>query len=381
MNKLKLFAAAAVTALSTASAVQAADPIRIGAVISKTGPAAFLGEPQDVTLRHYVDKINADGGLLGRQVELIIYDDATNANNARTFSTRLVEEDKVVAMIGASTTGATLAIAPVFEDAEIPMVSLGAGIGIIEPARPYVFKTPHTDQLVCSKIITHMTSQGHDQIALVTGTGGVGKSMRKECTAAAEGAGIKVVADETFNPKDVDMSPQLTRIKGTEGVDAVFVGGFGQPLAVVTRNYAQLGLPFPQYHSHGSASQVYIDLAEGAAEGVLVTGPLLVVGDKLDDNNPLKPAAVEYANTYTELTGEAVSSFGGYAYDALLLITNAITTAGSDDPAAIRDAIEATQNLPGVTGMYNMSASDHLGIDQNSLFMVVIKDGNWVMVE
>ncbi len=213
-------------ALTIAGAVQAAEPVRIGAIVSQTGPAAFLGEPAAITLKHYVEKLNEDGGLLGRPVELIIYDDASDANTARTYATRLVEDNEVSAVIGTSTTGATLAMISVFEAAEVPLVSLAAGIQIVEPVKPYIFKTPHTDRMVCERVMIEFNERGFDQVALMTGTDGVGKSVRKECTEQAEKLGIEIIADETFNPKDVDMSPQLTKIKNTPGVDAVFVGGF-----------------------------------------------------------------------------------------------------------------------------------------------------------
>ena len=381
MSRVTLIAATLFAACCTVVSAYAQQPIKIGAIISKTGPAAFLGEPQEATLNGFVKELNANGGVLGRPVELIIYDDATNANSARTFATRLIEDDKVVAAIGTSTTGGTLAIMSVSEAAKVPPVSLAAAIATVEPVKPYIFKTPHTDRLVCKKSIGHMKAQGYKNIALVTGTDGVGKSMRHECAAAAKAEGIRIIADETFNPKDVDMSPQLTRIKNTKGVDAVFVGGFGQSLAVVARNYRQLGLPFPQYHSHGSASKTFIELSEGGAEGALVTGPLLVVGDKLPQNSPLRPAVVKSAKAFTEMTGKPVSTFGGYSYDAILLITEAIKRAGSDKPKAIRDALEATKNLPGVTGMFNMSPTDHLGITADSLYMVRVKNGDWALAE
>lgn len=376
-NLFKLAAIGA--ALTIAGAAQAADPVRIGAVVSQTGPAAFLGEPEAITLKHYVKQLNDAGGLLGRPVELILYDDATDANTARTYATRLVEDDGVSAVIGTSTTGGTLAMVSVFEDAEVPLVSLAAGIQLVEPVKPYIFKTPHTDRMVCQRIMIEFKERGYDQVALMTGTGGVGKSSRKECTELAAASGIEIIADETFNPKDVDMSPQLTKIKNTPGVDAVFVAGFGQPLAVVSRNYKQLGIEIPQYHSHGSASKVYVEMSDGGAENVRLTSPLLVIADQLAADDPLRPRAVEYTETFRELTGQDVSTFGGYAYDALLLISDAITRANSDDPAAVRDALEATKDLPGVTGMFTMSAEDHLGIGHDSLYMVTVKNGEWVL--
>lgn len=378
MNKLLKMAALGST-LMIASAVQAADPIRIGAIVSQTGPAAFLGEPEAITLKHYIDELNKAGGLLGRPVELVLYDDATDANTARTYATRLVEDDGVTAVIGTSTTGGTLAMVSVFEDAEVPLVSLAAGIQLVEPVKPFIFKTPHTDRMVCDRIMIEFKASGFDKIALMTGTGGVGKSSRKECTAEAAKAGIEIIADETFNPKDVDMSPQLTKIKNTPGVDAVFVAGFGQPLAVVSRNYKQLGITIPQYHSHGSASKVYVEMSDGGAEDVRLTGPLLVIADQLAESDPLRARAMEYTTTFKDITGKDVSTFGGYAYDALLLISDAITRAESDDPKAVRDALEATKDLAGVTGMFNMSATDHLGIGQGSLYIVTVKNGEWVL--
>jgi branched-chain amino acid transport system substrate-binding protein len=233
--------------------------------------------------------------------------------------------------------------------------------------------------MVCERLIVEFKERGYDQVALMTGTGGVGKSYRKECIDEAAKADIEIIADETFNPKDVDMSPQMTKIKNTPGVDAVIVGGFGQPLAVVSRNYKQLGIEIPQYHTNGSASKAYVEMSDGGAENVRLTGPLLVIADQLAEDDPLRPRAVEYAKTSRELTGQDVSTFGGYAYDALLLISDAITRANSDDPAAIRDALEATKDLPGVTGMFNMSPEDHLGITKDSLYMVTVKNGEWVL--
>lgn len=361
----------------TLTSAMAADPIRIGAIISKTGPASFLGEPQDITLRHYVKKINEGGGVLGRPIELIMYDDATDASNARTFASRLVNSDKVVAVVGTSTTGGSLAIAPFLDDAKISMISMGAGIEIIEPVRPYVFKTPHTDRMVCLKQITDIKARGFKRLAMINGTDGAGKTLRKECTAAANAAGLEIVMDETFNPTDGDMTPQLTKIKNRPGVDVLLVGGFGQALALVTRNYGQLGIKVPLYHAHGAASKEFIKLAGSASEGVRLVAPLLVVGAGLPESDPTRKVVMAYDKTMREITGAEASTFGGYAYDALMLVINAIERAKSADPKAIRDALEATNGLVGVTGVFKMSKTDHLGIDDRSLYMVDIKGGGW----
>jgi len=261
----------ALCALLSASPVSA--QIKIGAVLSVTGPASFLGDPEKKTLEIYVDEINAKGGVNGQKLQLIVYDDAANADTARTFATRLVEEDKVVAVVGGSTTGSTLAMIPVFEEAQIPFISLAGAVQIIEPVRKWVFKTPHTDRMACEKIFADLKSRNLTHIALISGTDAFGKSMRDQCVAVASKAGITIVTEETYGPRDSDMTPQLTNIKNKAGVQAVVNPGFGQGPAIVTRNYKQLAITLPLYQSHGVASKQFIELAGPAAEGVRLPAP------------------------------------------------------------------------------------------------------------
>ena len=282
-----LVVAGAVAAWSPSALAQGT--VKIGAVLSATGPASFLGEPEDKTLRMYVDKINAAGGVAGNKIELVIYDDGGDANKARTFASRLIEDDKVVAMVGGSTTGTTMAMIPVFEGAEVPFISLGGAVEIIDPVSKYVFKTPHTDRMACEKIFEDLKQRGLTKIALISGTDGFGASMRVQCTLAAPKYGIQILTEETYGPRDSDMTTQLTKIKNTAGVQAVVNTGFGQGPAIVTRNYAQLGMSAtPLYQSHGVASKSFIDLAGPAAEGVRLPAAALLVGDKLPDSDPQK---------------------------------------------------------------------------------------------
>ena len=237
-----LTATAAITICVVLGAgLQASAQIKIGSVLSVTGPASFLGDPEKKTLEIYVDEINAKGGVNGQKLQLIIYDDAGNANNARTFATRLVEEDKIVAMVGGSTTGSTLAMIPVFEDANIPFISLAGAIQIVEPVHKWVFKTPHTDKMACEKIFADLKQRNLMTIALISGTDAFGKSMRDQCVAVAPKAGIKIAAEESYGPRDSDMTPQLTNIRNKAGVQAVVNPGFGQGPAIVTRNYQPAG--------------------------------------------------------------------------------------------------------------------------------------------
>ena len=368
----------ALCALLSASPVSA--QIKIGSVLSVTGPASFLGDPEKKTLEIYVDEINAKGGVNGQKLQLIVYDDAANADTARTFATRLVEEDKVVAVVGGSTTGSTLAMIPVFEEAQIPFISLAGAVQIIEPVRKWVFKTPHTDRMACEKIFADLKSRNLTNIALISGTDAFGKSMRDQCVAVASKAGITIVTEETYGPRDSDMTPQLTNIKNKAGVQAVVNPGFGQGPAIVTRNYKQLAITLPLYQSHGVASKQFIELAGPAAEGVRLPAAAILIADKLPANDPQKPVVVNYTKTYQDRTKQAVSTFGGHAYDGLMILVQAMERAKSTDPAKVRDEIEKTKGFVGTGGIVNISPTDHMGLDLSAFHILEIKGGDWTLI-
>jgi branched-chain amino acid transport system substrate-binding protein len=374
--------AAVVIALWLASGVgEASAQVKLGAVLSVTGPASFLGDPEKKTLEMYVDEINAKGGVNGQKLQLVVYDDGADANAARTFATRLIEEDKIIAMVGGTTTGATLAMIPVFEEAQIPLISLAGAVQIIDPVRKWVFKTPHTDKMACEKIFADLKQRNLTSVALISGTDAFGKSMRDQCVAVAPQAGITIAHEESYGPRDSDMTPQLTNIKGKPAVQAVINPGFGQGPAIVTRNYRQLGIARPLYQSHGVASKQFIELAGPAADGVRLPAAALLVAEKLPDNDPQKPVVVAYTRTYQQKTGQAVSTFGGHAYDGLMIFVEAAKRAGSFDKAKVREEIEKTKNFIGTGGVVNMSPRDHLGLDLSAFRMLEIKGGDWTLVQ
>src|SRR6266542_5369419 len=211
------------------------EPIRIGAFLSVTGPASFLGDPEQKTLEMYVERINAGGGVTGRKLQLVVYDDGGDAEKARTFTKRLIEQDKVDIIVGGSTTGTTMAAIPLVEQAQVPLVSLAGAVVIVEPTKKWVFKTPHTDRMACEKIFADMQERKLTKLALISGAGGFDKSMRAECVKVAVKYGVEIVADESYGAADTDMTAQLTKIKGTPGVQAVLNCGFGQGPAIVTK--------------------------------------------------------------------------------------------------------------------------------------------------
>jgi len=380
LSRSYAIAAAIGLGLLVAPGAASAD-VKIGSVLAVTGPASFLGDPEKKTLEMYVADINAKGGVNGQKLQLVVYDAAGKANEALTFAKRLVDQDKIVAMVGGSTTGATLAMMPVFSEAQIPFISLAGSVRIIQPVQKWVFKTPHTDTMACEKIFADLKHRKLTKVALISGTGGFGKSMNGQCHKVAANYGIKIIHDETYGPRDTDMTPQLTNIKNTAGVQAVVNPGFGQGPAIVTRNYRQLAIKVPLYQSHGVCSKQYIKLAGDAANGVRLPCAALLIADKLPAGDLQKKVVVAYKSAYEKKTGQDVSTFGGHAYDALMILTEAAKRAGSWDKAKVRDEIEKTKNFIGTGGVVNMSPKDHLGLDLSAFHMLEIKNGDWTLVQ
>jgi len=362
--------------------LSAKDTIKIGALVAATGPASFLGDPELKTLDLYIEKINKSGGLLGKQVELVSYDTGANPKKATTFVKRLINQDKVVAIIGGSASGETMAILPFVKKAQIPLVSMAGSIKITEPVKKFVFKTPATDRMACQKIFEFLQSKNKTNVALISGNGGFGKSMREQCKDVASNYGITIVADETYGPKDTDMTAQLTNINSMKNVDAVVNPGFGQGPAIVTKNFKQLAMTQILVQSHGVASKKFIELAGDSGEGVYIVSPPVVVASLLEESDPIKTIALEYIKEYETKYNSPVSTFGGYAYDALHLVVDGIKRADSTEPKKIRDAIESTTNYIGLNGIFTMTKKDHLGLDLNSgMKILVIKNGTWALTE
>jgi branched-chain amino acid transport system substrate-binding protein len=380
MNKYMKLMAVSVLGAGLAAAPASAE-ILIGSVLTTSGPAAFLGQPEKETLEVYVKRLNDAGGVNGEPIKLILYDDGGDASVSRTYATRLVEEDGVQAVIGGTGTGNSLAMIPVFEEAGIPYISFSGGVDIVEPVKKWVFKPPHTDKMACAKIFTDMRERGISKIAIIAGQGGYAKSMVKRCNEVAGDYGIEIAAEESYGPRDSDMTAQLTNIKAIPGLQGVINADIGQGPAIVTRNYRQLGIDVPLYQSHGAATQGYLDLSGDAANGVLMPAPSLLVAEDLPDSDPQKDVLLDYKTVIEEATGKPVGTFGGYAHDGLMLLVDAMKRAGTTDPAKVRDAIEGTKDYVATVGVITMSPTDHLGIDLSAFRMIEVKDGKWTLVE
>jgi branched-chain amino acid transport system substrate-binding protein len=382
MKVSKLFSAALLgAALLAGGNAIAAEPIKIGAIFSVTGPAAFLGEPERNTAKMLEEEINKGGGLLGRKIEVVVYDDESDPTKAVTAVDRLIKKDKVVAIIGPSTTGSTMAIIPKVEEAKVPLVSCAAALDIVSPVRKQVFKTPQSDLLAVKQIYRHAKKNGISKVAILSASDAFGSAGRKELKELAGKSDITIVADEVFGPKDTDMNAQLTKIKGTPA-QAIICWGTNPGPAVIARNRKQLGIALPLYMSHGVASNKFIELAgKENAEGIVLPAGRLIVDEQVAANHPQKKLLSAYVKGYEARFKVPVSSFGGYSQDALSLVAQAIRSAKSAEPGAIRDALEKTKGFWATTGEFNFTPADHNGLTEDAFVMVKITKGGWEMLK
>ncbi len=374
-----LICIAIVLGLAVSSAF-AQDTIKIGAIFSATGPASFLGEPEKNTALMLQDKINGQGGVLGKKIEIIIYDDETDVNKSVLAADKLLKKDNVIAVIGPTTSGNTLAIEDKFEKAKIPLVSCAAAEKIVKPVKPWVFNTPQLDKHAVAKIYKHIKAKKIGKIAIITVSDGYGQAGREVLKELAPSAGLEIVADEVYGPKDTDMTAQLTKIKGT-GAGAIVCWGTNPGPAVVAKNRAQLGIKTPLYMSHGVASKKFIELAGQAAEGLFLPAGRLAIIDQVPNDHPQKGVLANYRKEYEARFKIPVSSFGGYAHDAIMMIVKAIETGKSAKPADIRNNLEKITGFVGTSGIYNYSATNHNGLDESAFEMVVIEKGDWKRVK
>jgi len=365
--------------LAVSVTAQAGDTIKIGSFLAVTGGASFLGDPELKTLQMYIDEINKNGGVLGKQLELVHYDTGANPKKAVSFIKRLVQKDKVDLIIGGSTSGTTMAVAPLVKKFSIPMISLAGSVKIIDPTMKWMFKVPHTDRMAAAKVFADMKKRGFTKIALISGSGGFDKSGRAQSIKLAPDYDITIVSDESYGNKDTDMTAQLTKIRASDA-QAILNFGFGKAPAIVTKNIKQLGITIPVYQSHGVASNKYIELSGDAANGVRLPAAAIVVANELADDDIQKKVTMAYKTSFEAKHGP-VSSFGAHAYDALMIAVDALKRAKSTDKEAVRSAIEGTSGYVGAGGIFNMGADDHMGLKEDSFKMVEILDGGWTVVK
>lgn len=371
----KIMLGAAVCCL-TAMPVQA-ETIKVGAIFAVTGGASFLGGPEARTAEMVVEEINKAGGINGNTIELIVKDSGASPEKAISFAKQLIEEEKVVAIIGPSTSGESMKIKKIAEEGKTTLLSCGAAEVIVNPVVGYVFKTPQKDSFAAKKIFTEMKKLGIIKIAVVAGNTGFGKAGKAQLLKIAPEFGIEVVAAETYDKKATDLTALVAKLMADKDIQAVVNWSIVPAQAIIAKNMRQAGWEVPLFQSHGFGNIKYVEAAGVAAEGIIFPAGRLLVADSLDDSNPQKALLLKYKADYEAKYNEAASTFGGHGYDAMTILAAAIEKAGNDR-AKVRDAIENLKDFPGTGGVFSFSAEDHNGLDINSFVMLTVKDGKFV---
>ncbi len=350
---------------------------KVGAIFAVTGPAAWLGTPERNTAKMIEEEVNKAGGINGHPLEIIIEDTVGDPTKAVTAIKKLITKDQVLAIVGPSRSGTTMAVIPIVEEAKVPLVSCAAAEAIVVPVKSWVFKTPQKDSHAAIRIYEHMKEHDISKIALITGTTGFGDQGRKQLKKLAPELEIEIVADETYGPNDTDMTAQLTKIKASEA-QAVVNWSIVPGQVIVAKNMRQLGMKIPLFQSHGFGNIKFAQTAGEAGEGIIFPCGRLLAVDTLADDHPQKEVLAKYKKEYEAKYEEDVSTFGGHAWDALQLVIAALREVGPDREK-IRNYIENTKNFVGTGGIFNFSPEDHNGLNKDAFEMLTVKNEKFVV--
>jgi branched-chain amino acid transport system substrate-binding protein len=365
-------------ALVAQPAVAQAKTIKVGAILAETGGASNLGGPEARTIKMQVEQINAQGGINGDTIELIVKDSASTPEKAISFAKQLIEEEKVLAILGPSTSGETMAIKQICEDGKTILLSCAAAEKIVNPVAKYVFKTPQKDSYAVKKIYMEMQKMGIAKIAILAGNDGFGMAGKEQLEAIAPEMGIQIVAAEVYDKAATDLSAVVAKIKANPEIQAVVNWSIVPAQAIVVKNIRQAGWNVPIFQSHGFGNLKYAEAAGAAAEGLIFPAGRLLIADTLPADHPQKNVLIQYRDAYQSKFQEPASTFGGHGYDAIMILANAIKTAGSADPEKVRAAIENMKGFVGTAGIFNFTPEDHNGLDIDSFAMLTVKDGKFV---
>ena len=370
-----------VAVLGTSVAV--AQDIKVGVTLSATGPAASLGIPERNTFPLLPQTIG------GKKVNYIVLDDASDTTTAVRNSRKLISEDKVDVLVGSTITPNSLAMIDVAAESETPMISMAASSRIVEPVdekRRWVFKTPQNDQQMALVIIGHMLGQGIKTVGFIGFADAYGEGWWTQFSKLAEARGLKISGNERYQRADTSVTGQVLKLVSAQP-DAILIAGSGTPAALPQKTLKERGYAGKIYQTHGVANNDFLRVCGKDCEGTfLPAGPVLVT-EQLPNDHPVKKSATAYVTAYEGAQGKgSVSTFGAHAWDVGVLLQQAIPVAlkkgqpGTKEfRVALRDALEGVKNAAGAHGIFNMSPSDHLGLDQRAAVMIQIVDGKWVM--
>ena len=375
-HRIRLLAIAVLAMAGTAQA-----DINVGVTVSATGPAASLGIPEKNTIALMPKTI------AGQKVNYIVLDDASDTTAAVSNTRKLITENKVDLILGSTTTPNSLAMIDVVAEAQTPMISMAASARIVEPQdakRRWVFKTPQNDIMMSLAIVQHMVNAGVKTAGFIGFADAYGEGWFQEFSKIAAVRGVQVVASERYARADTSVTGQVLKLMAAKP-DAILIGASGTPAALPQKALKERGYAGKYYQTHGVANNDFLRVGGADVNGtILPSGPVLVA-EQLPVGHPVKKSALAYVAAYEGAYGKgSVSTFGGHAWDAGLLMSAAVPVAlkkaqpGTPEfRAALRDALEGVKELPGAHGIFNMSATDHLGMDQRARVMVKIENGAW----
>ena len=354
--------------------------IKIGAILSVTGPASNLGAPEAKTLEMLVEQTNAAGGIAGRKVELVLKDSMASPEKAISFARQLIEKEQVLAILGPTGSGETLKIKDICEENQTILMSCASGEAIVNPVAKWVFKTPQNDSFAVIWIYRYLKEKGISRIGVVVSNTGFGNLGKGQLEKYAPEYGIEILIAEVYDKEATDLTGVLTKVKAKD-VQAVVNWSIEPAQSLVIKNMRQLGMNVPLFQSHGFGNIRYVEAAGQAAEGVIFPCGRLLVVDTLPAGHPQKALLEKYKGQYESKYKEDVSTFGGHAYDAFTILAEAIKRAGSTDKEKVRQAIENLRGFAGTAGIFNFSAADHNGLDMSSFEMLTVKNGKFVLLK
>jgi len=357
------------------------EPIKIGVVLSESGPAEPLGQPERKAIELFADELNAAGGIDGHPVEVIIKDDQSDPNVALDATVELIEQEGVVAVIGTSTTGATLSMKQETTEQQIPQVCMAAGVEIMDEPIEWIFRTPPTSAEAAGNALAYIRDvMGLTRIGILYDTNAFGTDGKDTVEALAPEYGLEVVASIGYQTDDTAeaMDTYLTNMQAADP-EIVVVWGTNPGPAIISQQMDAKGMDLPYMGSHGIANQKFIELAGDSAEGVLFpAGKMLIWEQALEPGSEEYEAIKNFSEAFEAEYGEQINTFAGHGWDAILIVTEALKRAGAEaTPAQLRDAIEETTGLAGTAGIFNYSSTNHNGLTPQDLVMIEIVNGEW----
>ncbi len=372
--------------LMLATPTLAAETIKLGAFFDLSGRAAFIGTPTKLVAEMVVDKLNSEGGINGKQIVLEVGDTEANPAKAASIAKKFIYKEKVAAIIGPTLTDTGMNVKKIADQGKVPIFMTVGGDPVIMGGKfgpfEWVFKSPQRSSIAVKRLFSYLKEKGLTKVALLSAADGFGKDGARWMKKLAPEYGIEILGEESFGTRDTDMTAQLTKAKNLQP-QALIAWTIGPAGSIIAKNKAQLGIDLPLFQCHGLPDPKYIELAGKASEGDRMPATKLMIADQLPDSDPQKAVIQEFIKLYKEKGYDQqfpINTHSGYAWDAIMIVADAIKKVGTE-PEALRKEIENTKNYVGISGTYNITAEDHNGLGVDSMVMVQVKDGKFVLAD